>query len=124
MIDSLMAIVGGAVLFTQNHTLFFIAVIVVILYGAIVLAFNKPVKKINEKQMENNAQVTSYLVETLNGIETVKAFHAEDKAQAKTDKLFVKLLRSVFKGGMINNARQSLTGIVSTIGGTVILWIT
>lgn len=123
MIDSLMAIVGGAVLFTQNHTLFFIAVIVVILYGAIVLAFNKPVKKINEKQMENNAQVTSYLVETLNGIETVKAFHAEDKAQAKTDRLFVKLLRSVFKGGMITNAQQSLTGIVSTIGGTVILWV-
>lgn len=123
MIDSLMAIVGGAVLFSQNHTLFFIAVIIVILYGAIVLAFNKPVKKINETQMENNAQVTSYLVETLNGIETVKAFHAEDKAQAKTDKLFVKLLRSVFKGGMINNAQQSLTGIVSTIGGTVILWV-
>ena len=123
MIDSLMAIVGGAVLFTQNHTLFFISVIIVVLYGTIVLAFNKPVKKINEKQMENNAQVTSYLVETLNGIETVKAFHAEDKAQAKTDRLFVKLLRSVFKGGMINNAQQSLTGIVSTIGGTVILWV-
>ena len=62
-------------------------------------------------------------METLNGIETVKAFHAEDKAQAKTDRLFVKLLRSVFKGGMINNAQQSLTGIVSTIGGTVILWV-
>ena len=123
MIDSLMAIVGGAVLFSQNHMLFFIAVIVIALYGAIVLAFNKPVKKINEKQMENNAQVTSYLVETLNGIETVKAFHAEDKAQAKTDRLFVKLLKSVFKGGIINNVRQSLTGIVSTIGGTVILWV-
>lgn len=123
MIDSIMAIVGGAVLFTQNHTLFFIAVVIVVLYGTIVLAFNKPVKKINEQQMENNAQVTSYLVETLNGIETVKAFHAEDKAQAKTDKLFVKLLRSVFKGGVINNVRQSLTSIVSTIGGTVILWV-
>lgn len=123
MIDSLMAIVGGAVLFAQNSTLFVIAVIVVALYGVIVLAFNKPVKKINEKQMEDNAQLTSYLVETLNGIETVKAFHAEDKAQAKTDKLFVKLLKSVFKGGVIINAQQTLTGVVSTIGGTVILWV-
>ncbi len=123
MIDSLMAIVGGAVLFAQNRTLFAISVIVVVLYGIIVLAFNKPVKKINEKQMEDNAQVTSYLVETLNGIETVKAFHAEDKAQAKTDKLFVKLLKSVFKGGMIMNAQQTLTNIVSTIGGTIILWV-
>lgn len=123
MIDSLMAIVGGAVLFAQNSTLFAISVIVVALYGVIVLAFNKPVKKINEKQMEDNAQLTSYLVETLNGIETVKAFHAEDKAQAKTDKLFVKLLKSVFKGGVIINAQQTLTGVVSTIGGTVILWV-
>ncbi|WP_124098836.1 peptidase domain-containing ABC transporter [Ruminococcus sp. Marseille-P6503] len=122
MIDTLMAVVGGIVLFTQNHLLFGIAVIVIILYGVIVFAFNKPVKKINEKQMEDNSQVTSYLVETLNGIETVKAFHAEDKAQAKTDRLFVKLLKSVFKGGMITNAQQTLTGAVSAIGGTVILW--
>lgn len=123
MIDTLMALVGGVVLFTQNHLLFGIAVIVVALYGIIVFAFNKPVKKINEKQMEDNSQVTSYLVETLNGIETVKAFHAEDKAQAKTDRLFVKLLKSVFKGGMITNAQQTLTGAISTIGGTVILWV-
>lgn len=123
MIDTLMALVGGIVLFSQNHLLFGISVIVVALYGVIVFAFNKPVKKINEKQMEDNSQVTSYLVETLNGIETVKAFHAEDKAQAKTDKLFVKLLKSVFKGGMITNAQQTLTGAISTIGGTVILWV-
>ncbi len=123
MIDSLMAIIGGAVLYAQNSTLFVIAVIVVALYGVIVFAFKKPVKKINEKQMEDNAQVTSYLVETLNGIETVKAFHAEDKAQAKTDKLFVKLLKSVFKGGIIMNAQQTLTSAISTIGGTVILWV-
>lgn len=123
MIDTLMVLVGGIALFSQNHLLFGISVIVVALYGVIVFAFNKPVKKINEKQMEDNSQVTSYLVETLNGIETVKAFHAEDKAQAKTDKLFVKLLKSVFKGGMITNAQQTLTGAISTIGGTVILWV-
>ena len=68
MIDSLMAIVGGAVLYAQNSTLFIIAVIVVALYGVIVFAFKKPVKKINEKQMEDNAQVTSYLVETLTNV--------------------------------------------------------
>lgn len=123
MIDTLMAIVGGIILFTQNHLLFGISVIVVALYGVIVFIFNKPVKRINEKQMEDNAQVTSYLVESLNGIETLKAFHAEDKAQAKTDKLFVKFLKSVFKGGIITNAQQTLTGAVSTIGGTVILWV-
>ena len=123
MIDSLMAIVGGIILYTQNHTLFGVALVIVLCYAAIVFAFNKPVKKINQKQMEDNAQVTSYLVETLNGIETVKAFHAEDKAQSKTDTLFVKLMKSVFKGGMILNAQHTLTGAVSTLGTTAILWV-
>mgnify|MGYP000814501592 FL=1 len=35
----------------------------------------------------------------------------------------MKLLKSVFKGGMITNAQQTLTGAISTIGGTVILWV-
>lgn len=123
MIDTLMALIGGVILFMQNHLLFGIAFVVVLLYAVIVFAFNKPIKKVNEEQMENNAQVTSYLVESLNGIETIKAFHAEEKAQAKTDRLFVKLLKSVFKGGMITNAQQSLTNAVSSIGTTVILWV-
>ena len=36
--------------------------------------------------MENNAQLTSYLVESLNGIETVKTFNAERKANIETEK--------------------------------------
>lgn len=123
MIDTLMAVVGGIVLFMQSHLLFGIAVIVVIIYAIIVFSFNKPVKKINEKQMESNSLVTSYLVESLNGIETVKAFHAEGKIQAKTDSLFVKFLKDVFKGGILANAEQTLTNAVYTIGETVILWV-
>lgn len=123
MIDTLMAAVGGIILFMQNHLLFGIAIIVIIIYAVIVFAFNKPIKKVNEEQMETNSQVTSYLVESLNGIETVKAFHAEDKAQARTDSLFVKFLKSVFKGGVLSNAEQTLTNAVYTIGETVILWV-
>lgn len=123
MIDTLMAAVGGIILFMQNHLLFGISAIVVALYGIIVLVFNKPIKKINEKQMEDNAQLTSYLVETLNGIETIKAFNSEEKAQAKTDRLFVKFLKSIFKGGVISNIEQTLTDAVYTIGTTVILWV-
>lgn len=123
MIDTLMAFVGGFVLFAQNHLLFGVSLAVILIYAVIVFVFNKPIKNINEKQMEENAQVTSYLVESLNGIETIKAFHSEDKAQTKTDTLFVKLLKSVFKGGMISNAQQTLTNAVYTIGTTVILWV-
>ncbi|HEY9062509.1 MAG TPA: peptidase domain-containing ABC transporter [Pseudobacteroides sp.] len=122
MIDTLMAIAGGIILYSQSSFLFAIAFIMVIVYAVIVFSFNKPIRNINRVQMENNAQLTSYLVESLNGIETVKTFNAERKANIETEKKFIKLLKSIFKGGWINNLENSLTGFVASIGGIVILW--
>lgn len=123
MIDTLMAIAGGIILFTQNVYLFMIALIMVIAYAVVVFCFNKPTRNIYSKQMENNAQLTSYLVESLNGIETIKAFNAERKANNETEQKFIKLLRSVFTGSWIGNLRGSLTGFIATVGGTAILWV-
>jgi ATP-binding cassette subfamily B protein len=123
MIDTLMAIIGGIVLYTQNSRLFVIAAILLIFYGVVVFSFNKPIKKINEKQMEENSMVTSYLVETLNGIETVKAFNYERKAQYETEKQFIKLLKSVFHLGFLTNSQQTITSAIAVIGETIILWV-
>ena len=123
MIDTLMTAAGAVVLYNQSSKLFMIAVVVAVIYAVIVFAFNKPIKKSNEKQMEDNSQLTSYLVESLNGIETVKSFGADDKVQAKADRLFVRLLKSAFRCGTITNAEKTLSGAVSTIGTAVILWV-
>jgi len=123
MIDTIMAVVGGIILYTQSPRLLVVAVIVVVLYGIIVFSFNKPLRNINEKTMEENAQLTSYLVESLNGIETVKAFNSERTAKIETEKKFVKLLRAVFKLGWLQNVSGSMSGLVSAIGGVVILWV-
>lgn len=123
MIDTLMAIVGGIVLYIQNGTLFLIAVLLLLLYGVVVFCYNKPIRKINEKVMEENSQVTSYLVESLNGIETVKAFNSERRAQYKTEKLFIKFLKSIFHNGFLSNGQQSITGAIAATGEVVILWV-
>lgn len=123
MIDTLMAVAGGIILYTQNSFLFGIAFLMVIAYAVIVFVFNKPIKNINRKQMENNAQLTSYLVESLNGIETIKSFNAERKSNIETEKKFVKFLKSIFKGGWIYNLKDSLSGFVALVGGVVILWV-
>lgn len=123
MMDTIMAIGGGIVLFIQNKTLFFIALIILALYAAIVFAFNKPIRKANEEIMENNAQVTSYLMESINGIETVKAFNNERNAQYKTESLFIRFLNSALKNGNYANIQKSVTGALAAIGGVVILWV-
>ncbi|MDP4177983.1 MAG: peptidase domain-containing ABC transporter [Bacillota bacterium] len=123
MIDVLMVVIGGFVLFKQNHLLFEITIIPVVLYTVIVFLFNKPIKNINRITMEDNAKVTSYLVESLNGIETIKSFNAERKVNLETEKRFVKLIKSTFKDGWINNVESSLKEGIKLIFGIVILWI-
>jgi ATP-binding cassette subfamily B protein len=123
MLDTIMAIAGGVILYIQNASMFAIAFIVVALYGVIVFSFNKPLRNVNRKSMEENAQLTSFLVESLNGIETVKSFNSERSADIETEKKFVKLQRTVFKNGLLNNVSGSLSGFVAAVGGVVILWV-
>lgn len=123
MVDTLMAIVGGVILFLKNRLLFLVAFIMVLLYGVLVVIFNKAYKKANERQMENNAQLTSYIVESLNGIQTVKAFNGEDAVQTETEFKFVRLIRSVFKLSSIENLQEGLKILVEYIGGVIIIWI-
>ena len=123
MIDTLMAVAGAIILYMQNATMFGIAFAIVVLYGIIVITFNKQYKKLNQKQMEDNAQLTSYLVESLNGIQTVKAYNAERKANLETEHKFVKLLKSIFNLSLVGNIQSSLKVAIELIGGIVILWV-
>lgn len=72
MIDTLMAVVGGVILYMQSSTLFFVCIIPIILYLALVFIFKKSLEDVNRNVMEDNARLTSYLVESIEGIETVK----------------------------------------------------
>lgn len=123
MIDTLMAIAGAVILYFQNAKLFGITIIIVLLYGIIVACFHKGYEKLNRKQMEDNAELTSYMVESLNGIQTVKAYNAECKAKRETEIRFVKLLRSIFNLSWVSNLQSSLKTFVELIGGVLILWI-
>ena len=123
MIDTIMAIAGAIILYIQNAKMFGISVVVVGLYFIIVISFNKWYERLNRKQMEANAQLTSYMVESLNGIQTVKSYNAERKAEFETERKFVRLLRSIFNLVFAENIQTSLKTFVELVGGVIILWI-
>lgn len=123
MMDTIMAVVGAVVLFNCNRLLFLISVVMLILYGIIVFIYNKPIKKINRKIMEMNSKVTSQFVETINGIETIKAFNQEKNEETKTDKLYKKFLKKIFNGGILSLSQQTVTMFVAVVGELVILWV-
>lgn len=123
MIDTFMALAGAIILYMQNSKMFAITLIIVVLYVAIVISFNKWYEKLNRKQMEDNAELTSYMVESLNGIQTIKAYNAERKANRETEIKFVKLLKSVFNLSWVSNLQGSLKVFIELVGGVVILWV-
>ncbi|WP_242302487.1 peptidase domain-containing ABC transporter, partial [Bacillus cereus group sp. BfR-BA-01423] len=123
MIDTLMVILGASLLYIHSPLLFGVTLLLIPFYIGIIFLFNKPYQIINRKEMESNAKLTSYLVESLNGIATVKSYNAEKEVFFQTESRFVNLLKHVFKRGMLSNLQSSIKTGLELIGGTIILWI-
>lgn len=87
------------------------------------MCLKKPLEKVNRNAMEDNANLTSYLVESIEGEETVKAFNGERKVNLETEKKFIKLIKSIFKHGYVNNLQNSLKNSVKNIFSIAILCI-
>lgn len=122
MLDILMAVIGGVILYLQNVKLFLTCFIPIVCYLVLVFGFKKKLKKVNREVMEANASMSSYLIESLGGIETVKSFNGEGLVQRKTENKFLKLMKSVFKQGLTYNVMNTLMGTVGGCFGICLLW--
>lgn len=123
MIDTVMVMVGAILLYMHSAILFGVTLLLIPFYIGIIFAFHKSYQTINREEMESNAKLTSYLVESLNGIATVKSFNAERQVFFETESRFVSLLKRIFKRGMLSNLQGSIKMGLELIGGTVILWV-
>ncbi len=123
MIDTLMVIMGSVLLYLQSPVLFGVTAALVPFYAAVVWLFHKPYETVNHLEMENSAKLTSYMVESLHGIHTVKSYNAESEVVRETEQRFMGMLDQVFRLGKLTNLQGSLKMGLELIGGLVILWI-
>jgi len=123
IIDSLMAVFFGAYLCYISPVLFLITMLIMLSYAIIVFAFRKPIKKINQVSMESDAQMTSYLKESIDGIETVKAFGNEKSVYNKTKSLYEKMIDVFVKGSVTYSLKDALVAALASIGVVVLLWV-
>lgn len=123
MLDTLMAIVCGIFLFIISHTLFYITLIIMVIYALIMIAFRKPIKTVNYTVMEKDAVVTSYLKETVEGIETIKTNQSEQFSKFKTKNLFTEYVDNIVKGMVTYTFQNSAISFVSSSGMVILLWV-
>ncbi len=123
LMDTLMVIFCGFLLFNENKVLFFVSLIMIVIYAIIVTAFRKPIKSINQDVMSSNANVQSYLKETISGIETIQAKNAQQSVKYKFRRKCGDLINKIFKGNMLYISQNTLTMLAETAGSVIVLWI-
>lgn len=123
VIDIIMALITGVVLFKMNISLFVVILFMTILSILLVLIFKQPYKKINEEQMQQAAVLNSQIIEGLRAVETIKGNANEDTELENIEREYIKSLRISVKEGHLSNIQGSISSIVSTIGNLILTYI-
>ena len=121
MIDVILTIGGGIVLFLQDKTLFLVVLITASIYAVSVSKFNKILRNSNKKHLESNGEFVSFLTESIIGYETVKVSQFEKRAGNKLKNLHGELLKSVYRVGIVNSLQQFTAELILKIGETAIV---
>ncbi|WP_295124335.1 peptidase domain-containing ABC transporter [uncultured Chitinophaga sp.] len=109
-------------MFTYYWKLALIMMAIVPIYFVIYRISNHVNKKMQRKLMEDNAELGSQLVESLNSAGTIKRFGLEEYANVKTESKFIQLLKTIYYTTLnnlyIGNAANFATGVFVV----VLLW--
>jgi ATP-binding cassette subfamily B protein len=80
-------------------------------------------KKLQRRLMENSAELSSHLVESLNSVSTIKSFGLEGFANEKTETRFVRMLKTVYQAAVGNMYIGTVAGGFTGGFTVVLLWV-
>ncbi len=79
-------------------------------------------QRISREIFKQDAAETSSLVEMLSGVATVKMAAAERDLRWRWEDLFTSTLNVQFRGQKLSNALAATSGLINTLGSTLLLW--
>jgi len=112
-----------ALMFIYYWKLAFIMMLIIPFYLFIYWLSNRFNKKVERQLMENAADLESHLVESLNSVRTIKQFGIETFENNKTDNLFSKILKTIYKSFLNSLFSNNSTELVSKTFTIILLWI-
>lgn len=121
VMDVVMAIITGVVLFVMNRDLFLVIGVFVALSVALVLLFRAPYRRVNQEQMEQASILNSRIIEGLRGVEGIKLEANEDREMEGVEREYVRSLRISFREEMLGNIQSTLTSFFQASVGLALL---
>ena len=122
LLDCIMLIFDGIVLFAFSSSLITIAAIPVILSAVLVLLFARKFRTLIYNRSIIEAEKYSHFVESINGIATIKALSAEDECYDKAELRIIDSVQRGFKLANLGNTQSTLQNFLTQTGNLAVYW--
>lgn len=123
IIDFPLALICLIIMYFINSKLFIISLIILFLYLLCVLLFRNLFSNYIDNYINNKALCTSYMVESINGFESVKGCNMEDKIINNFEKKYIKLLNNLYRFENCLNSQNLIRELIDNIGFIVIITV-
>lgn len=123
VMDFIMFLITGPILFTINNKLFIISFFSVLIVSFISIFFAKIYRNYYDKTMSQKADVNSYLYESLNGMSTIKALDAEEIVYDEYEKKKMTEINTSWTLNKYGITQNVISGLINGISSTLIYWI-
>ncbi|HEY0612134.1 MAG TPA: peptidase domain-containing ABC transporter [Chitinophaga sp.] len=123
VVNTFIVIFSFALMFTYYWKLALIMLTIIPVYLIIYQISNRVNKRLQRRLMEDNAELGSQLVESLNAVSTIKRFGLEEHANMKTENRFIRLLQTIYRSTVSNLYIGSSANIITSAFVIIMLWI-
>lgn len=122
-IDLFFTFVFFTVMYLYSSTLFWVVVAAIPFY-VVLSAFVTPIlRRRLEEKFSRGAANQSFLVESIGGVETVKAMAIEPQMQRRWEDQLAAYVGAAFKASNLGNVASQIAGLVNKMTTVLILWI-
>lgn len=121
MIDVIFIVVYIAVMFFYSTKLTFAVILSIPVFALLSLTVTPMFKKSLDKKFETGAKAQSFLVESINGINTIKSFALEDSFEEKWGELQADYVKAGYNTSIISQTSGAIANFIQQIMDLVIL---
>ncbi len=121
-LDLLTVFVYVGLMFWYSWKMALLSLVIVPPFFLLAIAATPLLQKVSREIFNTMANESSYLIQALTGIRTVKSMAIEQTVRWHWEELLNKFIRSMFSGQMIGNQLQVFSSAIEMLATTLLLW--
>lgn len=123
VLDAIFAVVYLAIMIYYSGILTLAALAVIPLFALLTLTATPILRNWLNETFNRSADSQSFLVETVTGIQAVKAHTAERAARDRWEGLFARFIRTSFKASTTQNISSNIADFLTNLSYLIVLWV-